>query len=214
MSTVKLTSFFTYHPGIPVNNIVVGNVPLPEGMAAPDGGLTTLYGFRDSLAELSRWIKEVESVGMKFCNIEIEVDVGKIETRQVTPEMIANEGIRFLNMRKMASSLENVVVSKWRSYLIEEGVTQQQLAEMKWRNAEYVAHRPDLLSRLIKEPELSNLDLVVYPVETGGKIFGQKATLMSSDHVLSVRSVELPNAEVRLPAITAKSNVRKPSGMG
>lgn len=206
MSTVKVPSFFTYHPSNEPQEVILNNTPMPKGKRAPENALVAYFGFRDFLDGVSEWRKEADRTGLGFCQVDIEVDVGQVFTVHTTPENLPETN--FLNFRRMSRSLEDIVTTYWWDYLKAEGMSSEQLEGMEWRYQNYVAERPDLVSKLHDEPEFRHLTLIVHPVREDDGKMRQKAALFSDKAVVKITPIDLPNVHVTLPNLEARKQAR------
>lgn len=208
MPTATLSTFFTYHPGMPPKEQVLANIPVAEGVPIPGEGLVTLYGFKDATDEIALWRREANRMGLKFCGVGIDVDVGGVDNgkgqmiipAQITPEML--DQVRVLNTKRMSKALDLKVRNYWEGYMKDAGFTDEQFEKTDWRKGAYVGEHPEFLTRLHKEKEFKNIDIFVFDTPDNEGVLRQKAVLLNDAHVLEIRT-DVPGINVQLPRISA-----------
>jgi hypothetical protein len=199
MSTIKLTSFFTYNASNVPKQVILNNVPMPKSVSAPEGTLATFYGFHDTLAGLAKWRRDADRTGQGFCSVELMTEIGTAHTINANPENISET--KFLNFSRMTRALEDKIIDYWKGYLKEEGMSDEALKTYSWRNLNYVMERPDLLNRLRQEEEFKHLDVMVYQVREDDGNIQQKASIFNRDAIVQVNVIDNPEIEVLLPRI-------------
>jgi hypothetical protein len=199
-SSVKLTAFSLYRvsgtPGAanasvtPVCGAVAGrfgadsrielladSVPFHsasfKGKAPKEGfGMLMLYGVRDTLEEMHYWRTEARKIGAEFAHAEIEFLVGDIEvglTDRAKLKANAGKG-KFLNLRRMTSSLQTQVLTKFGEYAVSEGAN----IDDEMSRVSQIATRPDFFDRLLQEDhDLAKLDVLVIPVSDDPEVPGR-----------------------------------------
>lgn len=188
MSTVRLIAYALYksvkpHPtSADEVNIVVGasearinddgklELCMASGaMQSPDlaahmpaDGLLMLYGLRDTAIELQRMRTEARRVGAEFAYADVEIEIGDIEVGLVDRKLLHEaKDMRFLNVRRMKSSLQLEILEQFSKYAKEDGTDfNEELSRVS-----QIATRPDLWDEVFeKDPDLKRLDVLVIPI--------------------------------------------------
>lgn len=200
--------------------LVMASVPPRSAAMAkymPTGGLLMLYGLRDSAQELQRVIAETRQLGAHFAFANIEVDIRHLENglvdreflhdavRGIEPEVcqdrddkhrgidIANP-IRFLNVRRMKSTLQLEILEKFSEY--SDGPNSNQTTV---KQVSQIATRPDLWDRLLSEDEdLKYLDVLVIPVADDPAVPGNMRQVAYVRPGIRIKSIVQGSEDVTL----------------
>lgn len=200
--------------------LVMASVPMRTAAMAPympTGGLLTLYGLRDAAQELQRVIAEARQLGAHFAFANIEVDIKHLENglvdrdflkdavRGIEPEAckdrddkyrgidIANP-LRFLNVRRMKSTLQLDILEKFSEYSDGPNSNQKTVKQVS-----QIATRPDLWDRLLTEDEdLKYLDVLVIPVADDPAVPGNMRQVAYVRPGLRIKSIVQGSDDVTL----------------
>lgn len=206
MSIVALNGFFTYNRNSVPQNVVLADVPLPPRQLAPVGGLTTLYGFRDALEELSRLRQKWENDRVGLSTVTISVEIGAMPYGRVSPEKLSQ--FRFLYLDRINRQLEEICRRHFEQYALDSGI----VLDNPFRHAGFVCQHPDFIGRLHQEQAFNHLDVIVYRIDDSQFGPRQVATLFNRDAVVKIeaRGVEtniiLPD---KVPARGVPGQVRQ-----
>lgn len=175
-------------------SIVLGDVPLPEGVVAPKNALTMLYGFKDSLEEMKRQYQRAAENDMDLVKVSMRLHVGEIIPGSTT--MLNIGQTRFLNLRRADEELLKQVTGSVNNLL--ETMKKSARPVNFVDSFKSIAHRPDIICDAIRATDLfRHINAVVYEVPDGTR-GRQVASIFSSNVVdLSFRGegafdIELP----------------------
>jgi hypothetical protein len=182
MSIVALNGFFTYSRTQVPQTVVLSDVPLPARQLAPAGGLTTLYGFRDALEELSRLRQRWENDRIGLSTVTLSVEIGAMPYGRVSTEKLPQ--FRFLYLDRINRALEEMCRRYFETYAAESSIS----LENPFRHAGFVCQHPDFIGRLHQEPEFKHLDVIVYRIDDPQYGPRQVATLFNRDAVVKIEA--------------------------
>jgi hypothetical protein len=146
--------------------LTVDSVPVHSNACAerlPRDGILMLYGRQDSMLELQRMRGEARRVGGLFAWADLEVDVGELFVLTVDREALRKAGAssRFLNFRRLHSSLQTEVLEKFNAYAAASGESLDSSAKREVQ----IASRPDLWDRLFRDDsDFQHIDVFVIPI--------------------------------------------------
>jgi hypothetical protein len=215
MSRIKLFSCFEHEMEQAPTKLRLKDVPLPSGMKGPKAALTTLYGFKDTLEEMSR-IKNTSLKPVTTVEIECEFDrlpEGRVwldganappprdPAKQRSTRITELRGTRFLYMDRLAKDLVDVArVEMDRIY--RKAKVQD---DNPFTTAGFITTRPDLLGQLMRTDMFRHVQVIVYRIEDPSlatrenRGSRQVATLFSAACVASITVRGFPNTKVILP---------------
>jgi hypothetical protein len=215
MSRIKLFSCFEHELEKAPLKIKLKDVPLPSGMKGPIASLTTLYGFKDTLEEMSR-IKNFSRRPVTTIEIECEFDrlpEGRVwldgsnappprdPAKQRATRISELRDTRFLYMDRLAKDL--VEVARVEMDRIYRKARVQD--ENPFTTAGFITTRPDLLGHLMRTEMFKHVQVIVYRIEDHNlatrenRGSRQVATLFSAACVAGITVRGFPNAKVILP---------------
>lgn len=202
MGTINLTGYVVVHGREIPRTATLGNVRLPDGMPPPKGGLTLLYGFQDTRAELSRQRLEAEEAGLHVLVVKVTIDVGEIPAGRISLKDLP--GIKFLHLNRATADLENLINQKWSRYIPANASQRDLDRALPYRYNQFLIGRPDLMQNLHDEPEFAHLDAMVYrvmgdPHSASGGPHRVVGTLFRATNVKSIECLDAP-VEISLPA--------------
>lgn len=145
--------------------LLAGSVPFHSeafNRFAPKPGhaMLALYGHRDGLEELQFWRAKARQLGCDFAYVNYDVEVGKILSGLVDRAMMReNQDVRFLNLRRAKSTLQQQILERFAAYVSEEG------PNTTMTSVSHIASRPDLYDRLFQDDkDFRHLSVFVTPV--------------------------------------------------
>lgn len=161
--------------------VLLGNVPLGEGVPHPRNALTFLYGFRDALEEMKAQYALADQREMSLIKVEFSLPVGDVVTGSVTPELAV--GAQFLNVRRFNDELKTLIIGA----VNKKAMLEPNFKEM-FGTLEEAGTRPDLLCNVLREQSIfSALKAVVYPVPNGTRSGRQVATLFTTHGIVNLK---------------------------
>jgi hypothetical protein len=171
-------------------------------------GLLALYGHRDALEELQFWRNFARSQKAEFAYVNYNVVVDNILPMLVDRDRLrASTDVRFLNVRRMMTSLQDSIFKRFQGYVASEGgakATMTVVAEM--------ANRPDLWDRLFDDDkDFKHLQVLVIPVADDPEVVGKMRQVAYVRPGATVTSVVQGNeqVDVLLPAWLTDEKVAK-----
>jgi hypothetical protein len=179
--------------------VVLGNIPLPPGIPAPENALTVLYGFRDPLDEIKKQYATARKEKMSLVKVSFSLEVGPIVMGTTKVEHI--QETYFLNLHRLSMDLQTIII---------DGVNELSAKENKrpifFDRVSDIGARPDLICKVIRnEPLFKHVKAVVYKVPDGAGS-RQVATIFTSDVSALVFRGEMP-FEIALPILSPSSAV-------
>lgn len=166
----------------------------------PGFGLLMLYGVRDSLEEIQHWRAKARELNAEFAYAEFEFDVGQIEVGFTDRAMLKTSAgkNRFLNFRRMKSSLQSEILHKFVSAAESAG----EKIDENLNRVSQIATRPDLFDELFfRDRALAKLDVLIIPVADDPGVPGKVrhlAYVRPGARVVSV--VQGGDPQIALPA--------------
>lgn len=152
-------SFITTPKGRRVRQAALRSVPPPDDVPAPPHLL--LYHGQAAQQALARHHVAAQRAGHDLHPVQVTVDVGRSVVEFLTPDDLQQTGM--MNVARVGAAVRDMIVAYWRGYLRAEGCSDAWLdAQVEWRAHRYLATRPDLLARLVTEPEFAHLRLVAF----------------------------------------------------
>jgi hypothetical protein len=238
MSTVKLTTFAIFNkqgsdgaPGTTVTplygasaarfgddgrvELLADNAPFHADSfrgkePKPGHGLLMLYGIRDSIEEIQFWRTKAREMEAEFASATVEFDVGGIEVGLTDrPLLKAKAGEnRFLNMRRMKSSLQTEILERFQHQVRLEG----QDVDDEMRRVAQIANRPDLFDNLFEhDRDMAHLDVLIIPVADNPESPGhmrQMAYVRPGAQVVSLQQAD-DSVRILLPLWMTDKNAAK-----
>ena len=175
---------------LPADKIRVGidSVKLPARKKAPANGLMMLYGFRDSLQEMTRQrlLLTKNNPAVHFHPVSIDFDVGDIYPGIVPMQLVAKQ--RFLNIKRSSAEVQKEIRSRFETFIEEEGGSVQDI-----KRIQQIAGRPDLFGRLIESEPFSNVEILVFPVLTDN---GLRQFAMVTHKACMVELIQNPHSRI------------------
>jgi hypothetical protein len=188
---ISLESFVSYKPNrtgfeffpLPrnqvINNgrtsIVLGDVPLPDGIPAPQNALTVLYGFKDALDEIKSQYAFADEQGMDLVKVNLKLDVGQIIPGSTKLSDLTST--RFLNLQRADEELQRIVLDGVNDLLVKTTKKPKLFEKILDCGA-----RPDLICEFIRqEPIFRQINSVVYQIPNGTPRGRQVATVFSTN---------------------------------
>lgn len=186
MSTARLTSFALYKPTqtkpgaapqiltgasrasisasgrleLEAASVPTHSVALAKHL--PTGGLLMLYGLRDAMLELQRMRSEARRVQAEFAYVDLEVDLGTIESGLVDRQALQRRpDLQFLAFRRMKADLQLEILQRFHQYAQADGSSFND----KLSRTEQIASRPDLWDRLCDDDDdFRHLKVIIIPL--------------------------------------------------
>src|SRR5579859_165618 len=177
-------------------DLTLGNIELPGDVKPAPSALTMLFGYRDTLAEMSRRRTAAEAAGLHLVAVTISVDIGPRGGRVTLAELPEH---RYLNFTRITGDIENLILQKWKNYLGVVAADGSTEGVLMGRTNQFVVDRPELITRLHAEPEFEHLDIIAYPVRSE-RGFLQVGTLFRSRNITRIECLDDPTAKIHLPA--------------
>lgn len=193
MTTVSLISYFTFPEASKPKEVTLDSVKLP--VKGPQTGLITLYGFRDSLEELSKARLEADAQRMQFATVDIQVEAGIVPQGNTSLESL--EKSNFLNVRRINKDVEKKIAFYWMKYLKDDGINP---ADVDFRHGNHLMTYNRYYDRLRTEPEFSHIDMIAFPIREGSKV-RHTVALFGYDHVKSIEAKNFPEITLNLPKL-------------
>lgn len=146
--------------------LVLASAPIDDSLTPPKGALLALYGFKDRTDELQKRRREAATLGANFQSMEIEVEVGYIESNIMDREKLKDA--RFANVGRMSTVLQMEIIEKFKSYA-KESRSKKLPADMDRLST--IGSRPDLWARLLDDDaDFRNIELLILPVLEEGSV--------------------------------------------
>jgi hypothetical protein len=194
MSEISLDTFVTYKPSqaevgfdfYPApraatregerTKIVLGDIPLPEGVPYPTDSMTFFYGYKDTLEEFSRQHQRAEENRMSLVKVTAKLDVGQLIAGSINPDNVLKT--RFLRLRMASAGLQQEILDEINRLSAERSGKGAKVFE-KMLDA---CSRPDLLCDAVRSlPNLRHINSIAYHVPDGTPGGRQIATVFSTD---------------------------------
>lgn len=185
--------------------IVLENVPT-GGKTLPEGSINLFYGFRESLDEMSM-IREAADARQEYvAGVEVTVDVGNLESRNITPEDLPNT--RFLNLNRMTKAMEMEVVRHWKQIVKNEDIDVSKWGDDYWKKLKFLQVHPQLIGKLREFDQFSHIEAFAYPFDNPKvQSMCRRVALFSDEHVVSIECKSFPEIKVELPPLGAKQTM-------
>ena len=137
--------------------VELASIPLPPKttkIISWPRGLTLFYakGGQAAFAEVLRNLAQRNEFPVP---LDVTVDVGTIFSGNLNLADLPRAGL--VRSNYLSNQVENILIGHWRRWLLEEGVGERDLQMRNWRNQNYIAERPDLISRLKETPEFGHI---------------------------------------------------------
>lgn len=198
----------------------LGNVPFPPpddrakapaGLIAPPTGLTLLYGQSTGMLGLAQVHAMLSK--QKLRAIPVTVTLEQHIGARNHYDSAALKETRILHLDRLTSRLRDKVVSLFEKYAEEEGMPfPTPDKDTVQKRLEIIMYRPHLVARLREEPQFRHLDVICYPVRTGGRMT-KRGTLFRSNLVKSIACPYFPKVHVSLPTwLSARPTRRRRTG--
>jgi hypothetical protein len=157
--------------------LVIASCPMQSAQLVPKtpvDGILMLYGIRDTTLELQRMRNEARRLNAEFAFADVEVEIGDIEVGLVDRALLDKKTLRFLNVRRMKSSLQADVLKKFSEFAKSEN----QDIDGSMERVSQIATRPDLWDKLFaNDPGFKNLEVLVIPVADDPHVLGAMRSL-------------------------------------
>lgn len=206
MSLIRLDTYIVVNAlnaiihGLPLADSPVGDTPtdkirvgidsvrLPTRKKQPANGLMMLYGFRDSLQEMTRqrFLLTRHDPAIDFHPVSIDFDVGEIYPGIVPMQLVAEQ--RFLNIKRASAEVQKEIRARFETFIEEEGGSVEDI-----KRIQQIAGRPDLFGRLIEAEPFNNVEILVFPVQTDN---GLRQFAMVTHKARMVEVVQNPRSRI------------------
>lgn len=159
----------TRHIAVAGGQVLVEAASIPfhtrsmDARSPAQGGLLTLFGIRDALAELQHWRTVARNSKAEFAYLQLQVEVGEAARTAVTRRVLREMGpaLRFLHVRRSAAEFQKELLQQFAQWVQAEGGD----AARDMGHVRQMAQRPDLFARVLREdPDLQHIDVMVLPL--------------------------------------------------
>jgi hypothetical protein len=167
-----------------------------DGREFESGTIALLYGAQATLRQMSRLHAAAIRTQQDLYSISVGVDVENIIIEFLTREDLKNT--KMMNLERISKELQLIIQDYWRGYLKQEGRSDSWIDDnVEWRSHRYVSDRPDLITKLGKEPEFKHLNLIIAQVVDNNEVF-KLGVILNKDAIVEVTCKTHPNIPIRI----------------
>jgi hypothetical protein len=138
--------------------VELGDVPMNRRVKAPEGALTTLYGFTHSTQELPARREEATKNKNLFSMIDLTAEVGRVKLGAIGPKDLPK--VRFLVIDKIALESRQKFLDAVNDALEKAG------RSTRIDDVRDVGTVPETLAYVLRQPAYRHLSVVVYSTES------------------------------------------------
>lgn len=192
-----LTGYSVKPKGRRVRELELTSIGSPSQRNFPSENLSLFYGAQATLREMAKVHAEAIRNKQDLYQITVGIDVQKVTVEFLTFEDL--KGTRMMNMERISHKVADCIQAYWSQYLHEEGRSDEWIANnVEWRRHRFMSDRPDLVTRLCKEPEFRHLALIIYQVVEGSDVY-KVGTVLDPKAIKNAECTNSPGLPVRLP---------------
>jgi hypothetical protein len=167
-----------------------------DGREFDPNTIALFYGAQATLRQMSRLHAYAIRTQQDLYQISLGIDVENIIIEFLTLDDLKNT--KMMNMERISKELQLLIQSYWRGYLKEEGLSDEWIdANVEWRSHRYVSERPDLISKLAKEPEFRHLNLIIAQIVENNEVL-KIGIVLKKEAIEDVSCKTHPNIPVRI----------------
>lgn len=167
---------------------------LESSIEYPENGLTYEYGMRNNTLQLAA--SRARAGRDNF--IPVQIDIGGVRPAAAKHWFGSWEGKSVFDMTRLSQQCEPTIQRLFRQYMKDDGYSQSDVHAMGcWRKLGYIKRFPRYLDRLIGEPFLGHVQVVIWGTYEHGR-YVRRATVFDTRCIERVTAVAAENYPVTI----------------
>jgi len=169
----------------------------PGGLRPPQTGITLIHGQRIGMVALAQIRAMLVAANLQAIPISVEVESVVGAKTLYRSEDLAN--VNVLHLDRLSAELRDEVIDHLDCYARQEGMPYPWPEKRRACDAdEIIMSRPHLIAYLLQEEQFKHLQVICYPVKTGGTIT-RRGTIFDCQAISRIYSMYYPGISISLP---------------